>query len=178
LSIAVVDQLILDRGVTAGDEWITVAPERVPEALRALRQQGFQTLSFLTAVDHIDQVHTGAPTPQSVEQTDNTPTPARFELVYQLRSIQDHRTLRVRTFPTGEFPAVHTVSDIYPNANWDEREVYDLFGVKFEGHPDLVRILLPDDWVGHPLRRDYPMGGEPVDFSDDQETWHTTPAPA
>src|SRR5205085_6570692 len=126
-----------------------------------------------TAVDHLDEVHSGRPVPHSIESSGDEPAPARFELVYELRSLSQRKLLRVRTFPVGEFPTVPTVSEIYPNANWEERETFDMFVIRFGGHPDLVRILMPDDWVGHPLRRDYPMGGEPVDFSDDQETWHT-----
>ena len=62
----------------------------------------------------------------------------------------------------GDPPHIDSVHDLFPPANWDERETYDMFGVVFDNHPDLTRILMPDDWVGHPLRRDYPVGGEVV----------------
>ncbi len=63
---------------------------------------------------------------------------------------------------------VPSVVPIWPTADWHEREVYDLMGIVFEGHPNLVRILMPEDWEGHPLRKDYPIGGEPVRFSDEE----------
>ena len=66
----------------------------------------------------------------------------------------------------GEEPEVDSVTGVWATANWHEREVYDMFGVRFRGHPDLARILMPLDWEGHPLRRDYPLGGEEVEFSD------------
>jgi NADH-quinone oxidoreductase subunit C len=169
------DNFVTARGVHAGDESITVAPENIVDVLTLLRDQGFEALSFLTAVDHLAEVHSGPANPASVEPDQPSPSPARFELVYELRSLAQRKLLRIRTFPSGEFPSMLTASGVYPNANWEEREVYDLFGIRFEGHPDLTRILMPEDWVGHPLRRDYPMGGEPVDFSDDIETWHTSP---
>ncbi|MGH7777572.1 MAG: NADH-quinone oxidoreductase subunit C, partial [Candidatus Dormibacterales bacterium] len=97
---------------------------------------------------------------------------------YQLRDLTSPRTIRVRCFVTGEAPSAPTVSGVFPAANWDEREVWDLFGIKFDGHPDLTRLLMPDDWVGHPLRRDYPVGGEPVDFSEDHRVWQTAPPEA
>ncbi|MFZ0217953.1 MAG: NADH-quinone oxidoreductase subunit C [Candidatus Dormiibacterota bacterium] len=155
----------LDAGVMAGDPWVRVAPDRLREALTALHATGFKNFIFMTAVDHLA-------TPVAI------PPPARFELVYQLRDVDAHREVRVRTFVSGDDPRIASVQDIYPPANWDERETWDLFGIRFDGHPDLTRILMPDDWVGHPLRRDYPVGGEPVDFSEDHDTWQTPPPEA
>jgi len=153
------------RGESAGDEWIAVSPAALRETLTELRdQQGFEALSFLSCVDHLAQ-------PGSDDSN-------RFELIYELRSYQHRKVLRVRTFLAESEAVAPSVADIYPNANWDERETWDLFGIRFEGHPDLTRILMPDDWVGHPLRRDYPVGGEVVDFSEEHEMWETTPPQA
>ncbi|MGH7911728.1 MAG: NADH-quinone oxidoreductase subunit C [Candidatus Dormibacteraceae bacterium] len=155
----------LDAGVLAGDAWISVAPEQLRKALGALQEQGFKNILFMTAVDHLA-------TPVA------SPPPERFELVYQLRDVERHLEVRVRTFLPEQDPHIASVEDLFPPANWDERETYDLFGIVFDGHPDLRRILMPDDWIGHPLRRDYPVGGEPVDFSEDYETWQTAPPEA
>ena len=87
----------------------------------------------------------------------------RFDVVYVLHRVADHRRLRVQV-RVGEGVALASVTHLYPAANWYERELYDLFGIPFSGHPDLRRILMPDDWVGHPLRRDHPLGGEVVDY--------------
>ena len=92
--------------------------------------------------------------------------------------MERHLEVRVRTFLPEENPHLASVQDLYPPADWDERETYDLFGIVFDGHPDLRRILMPDEWVGHPLRRDYPVGGEPVDFSEEHEKWQTAPPEA
>src|SRR5438876_994869 len=85
-----------------------------------------------------------------------------FEVVYHLYSItKEHRlSLKVRTT---EEESVPSVAGVWRTANWHEREAYDMYGIIFEGHPDLTRILLPDDWVGHPLRKDYPLEGKPGD---------------
>ncbi|HYM67770.1 MAG TPA: NADH-quinone oxidoreductase subunit C, partial [Patescibacteria group bacterium] len=121
-------------------------------------------LCFMTGVDH---------------QADSSKEwPARIELVYQLRNLDTKEQIRVRAFVDGETPRIDSVQDIFPPANWDEREVYDLFGIVFNDHPDLTRILMPDDWVGHPLRRDYPVGGDPVEFSAEHESWQTAPEKA
>jgi NADH-quinone oxidoreductase subunit C len=159
------DDVLLASGVLAGDEWITVPRERVRDALQALKAQGYESLAFLTCADHL-----------ATPVTD--PPPERYELVYQLRDMRGHRELRVRVYVPEDDPTAPSVQDIYAPANWDERETWDMFGIRFEGHPDLTRILMPDDWVGHPLRRDFPVGGEPVDFSDDHETWQTAPPEA
>ena len=160
----IVDSLIVDRGVSAGDAWITVASENARGALSALKGDGYQLLVFLTCVDHLADR--------------SRDWPARYELVYQLRNLETREQLRVRAFVDGDPPRIDSVSDLFPPANWDERETYDMFGIVFTGHPDLTRILMPDDWVGHPLRRDYPVGGEVVEFSEEHEAWRTAPEKA
>jgi NADH-quinone oxidoreductase subunit C len=86
----------------------------------------------------------------------------RFELVYLFYSLDEHTWLRLKTRTDGQAPSI---TALVPGADWYEREVFDLFGVQFEGHPDLRRIMLPDDWQGYPLRRTEPLGSEPVDFT-------------
>jgi NADH-quinone oxidoreductase subunit C len=86
----------------------------------------------------------------------------RFELVYLFYSMEQHTWLRLKTRTDAEAPSI---TPLIPGANWYEREVFDLFGVRFDGHPELRRIMLPDDWQGHPLRRTEPLGFEPVDFT-------------
>ena len=158
------EALITERGVSAGDDWITVPAASVREALGALKADGYRLLVFLTCVDHLVDT--------------SREWPARYEIVYQLRDMDKLRDLRVRAYIDGDPPRIDSVHEIFPPANWDERETYDLFGVHFEGHPDLTRILMPDDWVGHPLRRDYPVGGEVVEFSEEHEQWQTAPEEA
>jgi NADH-quinone oxidoreductase subunit C len=158
------DTLIVDKGVSARDAWITVEPANIRAALSGLRDEGFGLLVFLTCVDHL------------IDKSRDWP--ARYELVYQLRNMDTRQQLRVRTFVAGDPPHIDSVHDLFPPANWEERETYDMFGVIFENHPDLTRILMPDDWVGHPLRRDYPVGGEVVEFSEEHQTWQTAPEKA
>jgi NADH-quinone oxidoreductase subunit C len=161
----IADKLVTERGVSAGDAWIAVAPADVRAALSGLRDEGYRLLVFLTCVDHL-------------LDRSRPEWPGRYELVYQLRNMETKEQLRVRVFVDGDPPRVESVHDLFGPANWDERETYDMFGILFEGHPDLTRILMPDDWVGHPLRRDYPVGGEPVEFSEEHERWLTAPPKA
>jgi NADH-quinone oxidoreductase subunit C len=153
---------VLDEGVIAGDRWITVKREGVVEALKALQSDGYQSYVFMSAVDHLA-------TPL------RPPPPERFELVYQLRNMDSGDELRMRVWVPEDDPVVATASAVFAPAGWDERETWDLFGIRFEGHQDLVRILMPEDWEGHPLRRDFPVGGEIVDFSEDHRIWQTAP---
>jgi NADH-quinone oxidoreductase subunit C len=90
---------------------------------------------------------------------DRFPAEPRFELNYHLVSIPRREKVRLRVRIEGPEPVVDSLVPVWPGANWLEREIFDLFGIRFEGHPDLRRILLPDDWEGHPLRRDYPVEG-------------------
>jgi NADH:ubiquinone oxidoreductase subunit C len=94
----------------------------------------------------------------------------RFELVYLFYSLEQHTWLRLKTRTDREAPSI---TSIVPGANWYEREVFDLFGIQFQGHPDLRRIMLPDNWQGHPLRRTEPLGSEPVDFTVTRKMYGT-----
>ena len=120
---------------------IFVAPADLTTVARALRDGpdlAFTLLAELTAVDY-------------------WPRAPRYELVYLLVSIAHRQRLRVRVRLPADDPHVATVTDIWPAANWLEREVWDLFGIAFDGHPDPRRLLMPEDWEGHPLRKDYPV---------------------
>jgi NADH-quinone oxidoreductase subunit C len=90
---------------------------------------------------------------------DRFPLEPRFELQYHLVSIPKRNKLRLRVRVSGDDPVVDSLVPVWPGANWLEREVFDLMGIRFAGHPDLRRILLPDDWEGHPLRKDFPVEG-------------------
>ena len=157
----IAENIVVERGVSAGDAWVTVAPENIRAALQSLKDDGYRLLVFLTCVDHLVDT--------------SRHWPARYELVYQLRNHDTKEQVRVRAFVDGDPPHIDSVHDLFPPANWDERETYDLFGIVFTDHPELTRILMPDDWVGHPLRRDYPVGGEVVEFSEEHAMWQTAP---
>ncbi len=87
------------------------------------------------------------------------PSEPRFEVVYHLLSIPKKERVRLKARLDGSSPAIESVTSVWPSANFYEREVFDLFGVRFSGHPNLKRIMMPDDWEGHPLRKDYPVEG-------------------
>ena len=88
----------------------------------------------------------------------------RLHVSYHLLSMTYRRRVRLEVAVTAEDPHVPSVTSVYPTADWQERETYDMFGVVFDGHPNLTRILMPDDWEGHPQRKDYPLGGVPVEY--------------
>ncbi len=150
------------QGESMGDEWIAVPREAIRETMADLKGQGYLSYVFMTCVDHLA-------TPLM------EPPPERFELVYQLRNMKTLHEIRVRVYVPESDPRAPSVHDIFGPANWDERETFDMFGILFDGHPRLTRILMPEDWIGHPLRRDFPVGGEPVEFSEEHEAWQTAP---
>jgi NADH-quinone oxidoreductase subunit C len=135
----VVAEVIEFRGETT-----VVVPEqrlvRVAEYLASEPSLRFTFLSDLTTVDRF-------------------PMEPRFELNYHLLSIERSLRLRLRVRVAGAQPEVPSVTGVWPTANWHERESFDLFGIRFHGHPDLRRILMPEEWEGHPLRKDYPVEG-------------------
>jgi NADH-quinone oxidoreductase subunit C len=147
----IVDRLVkdLDAAVSEfrGDVTLAVAADKIVTGCQSLHEAGFEMLAALTAVDYWPQED------------------PRFHVVYQFRSVSKNLVLALRVPVPGINPSLPTVSHIYRNANWRERELWDMFGIKFEGHPDLRRILMPADWEGHPLRKDYPLGYEEPQFT-------------
>jgi NADH-quinone oxidoreductase subunit C len=120
---------------------VEIAPEHILAALRRAKHElKFERLSTVTCVDRY-------------------PAEPRFEIVYHLQAIAAKQRLRLKARISGDDPAIESVFSVYRSANWYEREVFDLFGVRFLNHPDLTRIMMPDDWVGHPLRKDVPVTG-------------------
>lgn len=118
---------------------LQVQPSHLVQLMKALREQyGFNHLANLTAVDYREE----------------------FQLVYHLSSIPDCKTLTVKTRVSRAAARVDSVFSVWPTADWQEREVYDLMGIEFNHHPNLIRVLLPDNFEGHPLRKDFRMGGE------------------
>jgi NADH-quinone oxidoreductase subunit C len=98
----------------------------------------------------------------SVTAVDLYPAEPRFEVVYHLHSIERNERLRLKCRLRGDDPQIESLTPVWRSANWYEREVFDLFGIQFTGHPDLRRIMMPDDWEGYPLRKDYPITGTRV----------------
>ena len=131
--------------------WITVRPRSIQPVLKLLRDDrtlDYKLLADVTCVDRVTERE-------------------RFNVLYNLYSITRKRRLFLRV-RVAEGESVPTASGVFPAADWAEREVYDLFGVTFEGHPDLRRIVMPDEWDGHPLRKDYPIvGKKPVILYND-----------
>ncbi len=127
---------------------LEIRPENIVRLCAFLKnEQGFVRLSGLTAVDWF-------------------PSEPRFQVVYLLHSIARNERLRLIVRLDGEAPEVDSVTGVWRSADFYEREVYDLFGVRFRNHPGLTRIMLPDDWEGHPLRKDYPLNGQRYSYKN------------
>jgi NADH-quinone oxidoreductase subunit C len=165
-----------------GETTIVVEPANLIDACAHLRDvEGFNFLSDIAAADYLGwggkgvsgYIGTAAGRDLNMPMTQGLqvlpkPKPARFSVSYHLLSVSDTpRRVRVQTWIEDGEP-VPTVIEVWPTADWHEREAFDLMGVVFDGHPNLKRLLTDDDWEGHPLRKDYPIGGEPVRFSEDE----------
>ena len=140
-------------GPAVRDFTLIVPAERIAEVAAFLRDDpelDFAMLSWLGGVDYL-------------------PREPRFEVVYSLLSLTRNARVHLKVQLPGEHPVVPSVTAVWPTADWHERETFDFYGIEFKGHPNLTRILLPEDWVGWPLRKDSPLGYEEVAFT------HNTP---
>ncbi|NNN14336.1 MAG: NADH-quinone oxidoreductase subunit C [Acidimicrobiaceae bacterium] len=126
-----------------------------------LKDAGYNMCSDLCGVDYLE--HMGRPLPEGV-------APERFEIVVNLTSTINRIWLRIRVQIPESDPELDSLFNLYPGSEAMEREVYDLIGIRFVGHPDMTRILLPQDWEGHPLRKDYSIGRIPVQFKEVRRT--------
>jgi NADH-quinone oxidoreductase subunit C len=140
-----IEKVVLDRGELT----LHIAPQRIKDVCQIMRDSDglrFELCSSVSGVDYLG----------SDER--------RLHTVYQLTSMTYRRRVRLEAAVTAEDPHLPSVTSVYPTADWQERETYDMFGIVYDGHPGLTRILMPDDWEGHPQRKDYPLGGIPVEY--------------
>jgi NADH-quinone oxidoreductase subunit C len=133
-------EALVDAKLDRGEVTLTVPAEEVLGAAGALKAAGYSFFEDMTAVDWY-------------------PSSPRFQLSYHLLSHGYKEYIRLRVMLEAESPSIETMTSLWPAANFYEREVFDLFGIRFEGHPNLRRILMPEEWEGHPLRKDYPVEG-------------------
>jgi NADH-quinone oxidoreductase subunit C len=146
LLLAFPTNTVLAGDTPLGEAVVEIAPGEIVSVLRYLKtDQQYERLSAITCVDW-------------------HPAEPRFEVVYQLHSLRHNRRLRLKCRLNGEGAELESATAVYRSANWYEREVFDLFGVKFRHHPDLRRLLMPDYWEGHPLRKDFPIHGHKYDY--------------
>lgn len=139
--------------VHRGETTLVVEAAQIAEICTYLRDADgleYNFLSDITAVDYY-------------------PDEPRFAVCYHLYSMIHNRRLRLKVYLPADDPKVPTITNVWLAANYQEREAFDMLGIVFEGHPDLRRILMPEDWQGHPQRKDYPLGYEPVQFSFNYE---------
>jgi NADH-quinone oxidoreductase subunit C len=134
---------------------IVIDPARIRTVLESLRANGYTFLASVHGVDHY-------------------PEEPRLGVIYELLDMSRVDRIKVKLRVRADAPQVASVTADWPTADHQEREIYDMFGVVFEGHPDLRRILMPEDYEGHPQRRDFPIGGEPVIFTRDESKWLET----
>jgi len=142
-----IPEAVLEARTELGNEILVVDAEHLVPAATLLRDEfGFEMLLDISGVDWV-------------------PREPRYDVNYHLLALDDNRRLRVKVqLPDVEAPHLPSVIEVWPAADWHEREVYDFFGFVFDGHPYLRRIFMPDEWIGHPLRKDYPVGGVPVEY--------------
>jgi len=134
--------------VYRGELTLHIKAERIAEVCQIMRNDESLRFELCSSVDAVDYLGSDS---------------RRFHVTYQLTSMTYRRRVRLEA-AVAEGVSLPSVTSLYPTADWQEREIYDMFGVVFAGHPNLTRILMPDDWEGHPQRKDYPLGGVPVEY--------------
>ena len=139
-----IEKVVVDRAELT----LHISPEKITEVCQVMRDDDSLRFELCSSVDAVDYLGSDE---------------RRFHVAYQLTSMTYRRRVRLEV-AVPEGTAVPSVTGVYPTADWQEREIYDMFGVVFTGHPNLTRILMPDDWEGHPQRKDYPLGGVPVEY--------------
>lgn len=140
-----IEKVVVDRGELT----LHIRPDKIAEVCQVLRDDEALRFELCSSVSGVDYL--GA-------------DERRLHVVYHLTSMTYRRRVRLEVAVPADNPHVPTITSVYPTADWQEREAYDMFGVIFDGHPNLTRILMPDDWEGHPQRKDYPLGGVPVEY--------------
>jgi NADH-quinone oxidoreductase subunit C len=140
---------VLAVDVFRGETTIEVVREGIVEACRLLRETSDLDYAYLAALTAADR----------------WPEEPRFSIVYRLYSLSSNAFIGLRVRLEGQSPELASIVSVFPAADWHEREIFDMFGITFVGHPDLRRLLMPHDWVGHPLRKDQPLGYEEVQFT-------------
>jgi len=139
-----IEKVVVDRGELT----LHIKAERITEVAQIMRDDEALRFELCSSVSGVDYLNSDA---------------RRLHIVYHLTSMTYRRRVRLEVAVPVDTP-VPSVTSVYPTADWQERETYDMFGVIFTGHPNLTRILMPDDWEGHPQRKDYPLGGVPVEY--------------
>jgi len=148
ISAALIQQFNAEIIEFQGEVSLVLQPDHIVSVCQVLKDDfHFELLAEETAVDYWPEQ---AP---------------RFHIIYRLRSLKHNEIIGIRVPLDGNAPSIPSITAIYANANWFERELWDMFGIGFKGHPDLRRVIMPYDWEGHPLRKDYPLGYEEVQFT-------------
>lgn len=142
-----------------GETTIVIDPAHIRDVIRYLRDTPGLIFNFLSDISAVDYW----------EPTGYGNRPGRFAVSYHIYSLLYNRRIRVKVYVDEDEPAVPSIVNIWPNANWPEREITDMMGISFTDHPDPRRLLMPADWQGHPHRRDYPLGYETPQFSFNAE---------